>query len=113
MYSKPNIIEGISYKINTDISSSFTKLSADIRYRKLTAKNRQLDFRFFGGLFLNNRTTEDYFSFGLDRPSDYLFEQNYFGRSESSGIFSQQVIINDGGFNLFYLLDMQINLWHL
>ncbi len=98
LYSKPNIIEGISYKINTDISSSFTKLSADIRYRKLTAKNRQLDFRFFGGLFLNNRTTGDYFSFGLDRPSDYLFEQNYFGRSESSGIFSQQVIINDGGF---------------
>ena len=98
LYSKPNIIEGISYKINTDISSSFTKLSADIKYRKLTAKNRQLDFRFFGGFFLNNRTTGDYFSFGLDRPSDYLFEQNYFGRSESSGIFSQQVIINDGGF---------------
>ena len=98
LYSKPNIIEGISYKINTDISSGFTKLSTDIRYRKLTAKNRQLDFRFFGGLFLNNKTTGNYFSFGLDRPSDYLFEQNYFGRSESSGIFSQQVIINDGGF---------------
>jgi hypothetical protein len=96
--SKPNIIAGISYKINTDISSSFTKLSTDIRYRKLTATNRQLDFRFFGGFFLNNKTSGNYFSFGLDRPSDYLFEQNYFGRSESSGIFSQQVIINDGGF---------------
>lgn len=96
--TKPNIIEGVSYKINTDISSNFTKLSTDIRYRKLTAANRQLDFRFFGGFFLNNKTTGNYFSFGLDRPSDYLFEQNYFGRSESSGIFSQQVIINDGGF---------------
>lgn len=96
--SKPNIIEGVYYKINTDISSNFTKLSTDIRYRKLTATNRQLDFRFFGGFFLNNQTTGDYFSFGLDRPSDYLFEQNYFGRSESSGIFSQQVIIEDGGF---------------
>ena len=98
LYSKPNIIEGISYKINTDISSNFTKFSTDIRYRKLTAKNRQLDFRFFGGFFINNKTTGNYFSFGLDRPSDYLFEQNYFGRSESSGLFSQQVIINDGGF---------------
>ena len=96
--SKPNIIEGVSYKINTDISSNFTKFSTDIRYRKLTATNRQLDFRFFGGFFLNNKTTSNYFSFGLDRPSDYLFEQNYFGRSESSGLFSQQVIINDGGF---------------
>ena len=94
----PNTIEGIQYNINTDISSKFTKLSTDIRYRKLTSANRQLDFRIFGGVFLNNKTTSDYFSFGLDRPSDYLFEQNYFGRSESSGIFSQQFIVNDGGF---------------
>lgn len=98
IYSKPNIIEGILFKANIDYSSKFTKLSTDFRYRKLTAKNRQLDFRIFGGVFLNNKTTSNYFSFGLDRPSDYLFEQNYFGRSESTGIFSQQVIINDGGF---------------
>jgi hypothetical protein len=98
VYSKPNIIKGISYKFNADIASNFTKLSTDIRFRSLTSNNRQLDFRFFGGVFLNNNTTGNYFSFGLDRPSDYLFEQNYFGRSESSGIFSQQFIINDGGF---------------
>jgi virulence-associated protein VapD len=98
VYSKPNIIKEVSYKFNVDIASNFTKLSTDIRFRSLTSNNRQLDFRFFGGAFLNNNTTGNYFSFGLDRPSDYLFEQNYFGRSESSGIFSQQFIINDGGF---------------
>lgn len=98
VYSKPNIIKGTSYKLNADFASNFTKISTDIRFRSLTSSNRQLDFRFFGGVFLNNNTTGTYFSFGLDRPSDYLFEQNYFGRSESSGIFSQQFIINDGGF---------------
>ena len=98
VYSKPNIIKGTSYKFNADIASNFTKLSIDIRFRSLTSNNRQLDFRFFGGVFLTNNTAGNYFSFGLDRPSDYLFEQNYFGRSESSGIFSQQFIINDGGF---------------
>ena len=97
-YSKPNIIEGIQYKITADFGTNFSKFSTDFRYRKLTGKNRQLDFRFFGGFFVNNTTTGDYFSFGLDRPSDYLFEQKYFGRSESSGIFSQQLIIADGGF---------------
>lgn len=96
--SKPNIIEGFQYLINADFAPNFTKLSGDLRYRKLTASNRQLDFRFFAGFFLNNTTQSDYFSFGLDRPSDYLFEQLYFGRSESTGIFSQQVIISDGGF---------------
>ncbi len=98
VYSKPNIIKGVSYKFNADIASNFTKISTDIRFRSLTSSNRQLDFRFFGGVFLNNNTSGNYFSFGLDRPSDYLFEQNYFGRSENSGIFSQQFIINDGGF---------------
>lgn len=98
VYNNPNIIEGFAYKFNTDIASNFTKLSADLRYRVLTDTNRQLDFRVFGGVFLNNTTTGNYFSFGLDRPSDYLFEQVLFGRSESSGIFSQQIIINDGGF---------------
>jgi hypothetical protein len=97
-YSKPNIIEGVQYKINADVASNFTKFSGDFRYRKLTAKDQQLDFRVFAGFFLNNTTKSDYFSFGLDRPSDYLFEQLYFGRSESSGLFSQQIIISDGGF---------------
>ncbi len=98
VYANPNIINGSSYKFNLDIANNFTKLSADIRYRILTDSNRQLDFRFFGGVFFNNKTNGDYFSFGLDRPSDYLFEQMYFGRSESSGLFSQQIIIEDGGF---------------
>jgi len=97
-YAKPNVIKGTSYKLNADFAANFAKISTDIRFRSLTSNNRQLDFRFFGGVFLNNNTTGNYFSFGLDRPSDYLFEQNYFGRSESSGIFSQQFVINDGGF---------------
>ena len=97
-YSKPNVIKGINYRLKTEIAKDFTKLSADFRYRKLTAKNRQLDFRVFAGTFLNNSSTGNYFSFGLDRSNDYLFELNYYGRSENSGIFSQQTIIAEGGF---------------
>ncbi|MGK0127843.1 MAG: hypothetical protein ACI87F_001360, partial [Candidatus Azotimanducaceae bacterium] len=40
----------------------------------------------------------DFFSFGLSRQTDYLFKYNYLGRSEGSGFFSQQLIINEGGF---------------
>lgn len=98
LYTNPDIIKGTSYKVAANVASNFTTISTDIRFRSLTSSNRQLDFRFFGGVFLHNNTKSNYFSFGLDRPSDYLFEQNYFGRSESSGIFSQQFIINDGGF---------------
>ena len=34
----------------------------------------------------------------MNRPSDYLFRYGYLGRSETSGFFSQQIIINEGGF---------------
>ena len=43
-------------------------------------------------------TTSDFFSFATDRPTDYLFDYNYYGRSESSGFFSQQLIMAEGGF---------------
>jgi len=81
-------------------SKDFGKLSFNYEYRKLFESNRQLNLRFFAGVFLYNNNPEDldYFSFALDRPTDYLFDYNYFGRSESTGIFSQQIIIAEGGF---------------
>ena len=93
-----NMIEEFGYQVGTEFSKNFSKAYFDVRYRALTGKNRQLDFRIYGGTFLNNDTTGDYFSFGLDRANDYLFELNYFGRSEDSGFFSQQFIIAEGGF---------------
>jgi hypothetical protein len=52
----------------------------------------------FGGVFLRNQNQSDFFSFALDRPTDYLFDYNYLGRSEDSGLYSQQIIIAEGGF---------------
>jgi len=79
-------------------SATFGKLASEIQYRKLFDDNRQLNLRVFAGTFLHNKTTTDYFDFGLDRPTDYLFESEYIGRSEKTGIFSQQSIIMDGFF---------------
>ena len=86
----------------TDVQfgKNFGKLAFNLEYRKLTEKNRQYNLRFFTGLFLYNNTykTSDYFSYALDRPTDYLFDYNYYGRSENSGLFSQQIIMAEGGF---------------
>jgi hypothetical protein len=71
----------------------------------LFENNRQLNLRFFAGKFLSNKTNTDFFSFALDRPTDYLFDYGYLGRSEDSGIYSQQIIIAEGGFKSF--LDQQ------
>lgn len=100
VYSNPNLINYFRGVADYEISSKFSKLSVDLEYRKLFLSNRQLNLRFFAGVFLFNDTREndDFFSFALDRPNDYLFDYNYYGRSEDSGLFSQQLIIAEGGF---------------
>lgn len=102
IYSRPDIIKDLRYFTDFQLSNDFSKISFDFRYRKLTDSNRQLDFRLFFGTFLFNNTESDFFSFALDRPSDYLFDYNYFGRSEDSGVFSQEIIIAEGGFKSIF-----------
>lgn len=97
-YNKPDIIREFQYSLGGEIASGYSKAIGQVRYRKLTASNRQLEFRAYAGAFLQNNTDSDFFSFGLDRANDYLFELNYIGRSEDSGLFSQQFIMAQGGF---------------
>jgi len=89
---------GIGVATNLQFSSKFGKLITELSYRKLFESNFQIGLRFFGGTFLYNNTHTDYFDFGLDRPKDYLFDYQFYGRSESSGFFSQQIVIAEGGF---------------
>lgn len=97
-YSNRSLIDSYSSFIDYQLGKKFSKFSVMGKYRKLFLNNQQIEFRFFAGKFLYNKTQTDYFSFGLDRPTDYLFDYNYYGRSESSGLFSQQFIESEGGF---------------
>ena len=97
-YSNNGIINYFAWFTDLQVANNFSKLAFDIEYRKLYQNNRQLNLRFFAGKFIYNDTSSDYFSFALDRPTDYLFDFGYLGRSETSGILSQQIIIAEGGF---------------
>ncbi len=99
-YSDFNLINFLGYSVDYQISKNFSKLSTTINYRKLFLNNRQLNLRLFAGAFIFNDTEKDgdFFSFALDRPTDYLFDFNYLGRSEDTGLVSQQIIIAEGGF---------------
>ncbi len=101
-YAKPDIIQDLRYYADLQFGDKFSKASIDFRYRKLTDSNRQFDFRLFFGTFFHNNSDSDFFSFALDRPSDYMFDYNYFGRSESSGFLSQEIIIAEGGFKSMF-----------
>jgi len=100
VYSNPNQINYFRGVADYQISSKFSKIFATLEYRKLFKNNRQLNLRFFAGTFIFNDTgvDENFFSFALDRPTDYLFDYSYYGRSEDSGLFSQQLVVSEGGF---------------
>ena len=87
-----------SYNTDFQYSNGFSKISGSIFHRKLYDDNRQLSLRLYAGSFITNKTITDAYSFGISGPNDYLFEHNLLGRSDSSGLFSQQYILADGGF---------------
>ncbi|WP_156798634.1 metalloprotease [Gillisia limnaea] len=98
-YSDTNLVDYISAGIDYQIAKNFSKVALDVEYRKLFKNNRQINLRMFAGTFIyNDERDNDYFSFALDRPTDYLFDYNYYGRSQASGLFSQQIIPAEGGF---------------
>ena len=98
--SNDNLINFSKWFTDLQIAKDFTKLSLNYEYRRLFNSNRQLNVRAFSGVFLRNETetNSDFFSFALDRPTDYLFDFPYLGRSDDSGIFTQQFIAAEGGF---------------
>ncbi|MBQ0737770.1 metalloprotease [Aquimarina celericrescens] len=98
-YSDRNFRDYFTTNVDYQIAKQFSKVSVTTKWRKLFLNNRQIELRAFTGLFLfNDSKNSDYFSFALDRPTDYLFDYNYYGRSESTGLFSQQFIEAEGGF---------------
>ena len=86
------------WRVNSEFSNDFSKLNFELETRKLYDNKQQLNFRLYLGTFLHNNSSGNFFSFALDRPTDYLFEYPYLGRSEEDGIYSQQLIIAEGGF---------------
>jgi hypothetical protein len=98
--SNDNLINYKKWYTDFQIGHKFSKISFNYEYRKLLESNRQINIRAFAGTFIENNSdlNSNYFSFALDRPTDYLFDFNYLGRSEASGIFSQQYIDAEGGF---------------
>ena len=96
--SRTEVTNHFSFMGDIQFSGQFGKVSSEIQFRKLFENNHQLSLRMFAGSFLYNTSNSDFFSFALDRPTDYLFDYAYLGRSSSTGIVSQEFIMAEGGF---------------
>ena len=101
-YSDIGIIKYLKSSANTEFSSNFGKINLVFDYRKIFNSNRQFQARvYLGKFFWNNRNFEN-FNYNLGRSAGYLFLDNYLGRSERTGLLSQQFIMAGGGFKSFF-----------
>ncbi|MFV7235701.1 aminopeptidase [Flavobacterium sp. ZB4R12] len=96
--TRTEVTNHFSFMSDVQLSGKFGKIATEFEYRKLFENNLQINLRLYAGSFLYNKTASDFFSFALDHPTDYLFDYNYYGRSESKGFYSQQFILAEGGF---------------
>jgi len=101
-YSDIGIIKYLKSSINTEFSDNFGKINFVFDYRRLFKSNRQLQARLYLGKFFWNNDEFDNFNYNLGRSGGYLFLDNYLGRSESTGLLSQQFIMAGGGFKSFF-----------
>jgi hypothetical protein len=96
--SRTELTNHFSFVGDLQFSGKFGKISSEIQYRKLYEDNRQLNLRIYTGKFTYNNSNSNFYSFALDRPTDYLFDYSYLGRSSDTGFVSQEFILAEGGF---------------
>mgnify|MGYP001157560340 FL=1 len=104
-YNNSDAVNVFATNSNVEASNEFGKFYFSTNYRKLFPSGRQFAVRLFAGKFLwNNISANDgnYFDFNLNRATDYLFRYDYLGRSEDTGIWSQQFVPAEGGFKAFF-----------
>ena len=99
-YSNSSSSSSKGFGVALQTGDSFTKFSASYRNRKYYTEGKQYTFRFFIGL-LSDQNNSGNFDFGISRVNDYSFKYKLLGRSETSGFFSQQYVIAEGGFKSF------------
>ena len=99
-YSNSSSSSSKGFGVALQTGDSFTKFSAYYRNRKYYSEGKQYTFRFFIGLLSDQNNTGN-FDFGISRVNDYSFKYKLLGRSETSGFFSQQYILAEGGFKSF------------
>ena len=98
VFQNVELAKALVYATGVQFSKDFGKITGEFTYRKLFESNYQIGLRMYAGSFLYRNTNSEFFSFGLDRPKDYLFDYNFYGRSEKTGFYSQQYILAEGGF---------------
>ena len=95
-----SILRPIMADVQLEVSQNFGKLYGQWDQRWMLPNKKWMIARVFAGAFLYNDQPlgNNFYNFGLGGTLDYQFDYIFYGRSDSSGIWSQQMFITDGAF---------------
>jgi hypothetical protein len=95
-------LDPFSLNVAIENAANHTKSSVEFIYKfSYPRYGRGLQTRIFAGTFLNNDEPQRNYNFrmsGWDGSDDYRYDEYYFGRNETEGLWSRQFLIRDGGF---------------
>jgi hypothetical protein len=114
-FSKSDAIKPYSINVNLQQGQWMAKASVTANYSyKFKQKNKGVDIRLFAGSFIaTDEVNAGHYRFrmsGWRGYQDYLYDNIYLGRTETSGILANQFVENDGGFK-FYSANGQSGKW--
>ncbi|MEO6883864.1 MAG: M1 family metallopeptidase [Bacteroidia bacterium] len=102
------VINPCSAIVNFQQGDKMAKLSLTANFSFTLSKNKSIDFRIFSGTFIGTTATDaGPYAFRLSGETgsqDYLYDNVFLGRSEYTGILSQQMTETDGDFKMFTAL---------
>lgn len=102
-YENTSILSPFSIVSDFYLGDEFSRISLEGDFRRMLWNKKWLIWRNYIGVFLvntfaDNGVNGNYYSLGLSGTQDFMFDYNLYGRSETSGIWSQQFFVTDGGF---------------
>lgn len=105
-YQETNILHPYLLQADFLLGDQFSRLGLESDVRWMLPNKKWLIWRSYGGAFFFNKyyqqgVTNSYYSMGLSGTKDFLFDLPFLGRSDESGIWSQQFFVTEGGFKSF------------
>lgn len=102
-YEETNIFKPYTLQGDFYWGDQFSRLGIEGDFRWMLPNKKWLIWRNYAGYFFTNKFAakgikNNYYSLGHSGTRDFLFDYQFFGRSDSSGIWSQQTFITEGGF---------------
>ena len=102
-YQETHILHPYLIQADFQLGDQFSRIGIDADIRWMLPNRKWLIWRSYAGAFLFNQyyaegITNNYYSMGLSGTKDYMFDLPFFGRSDETGIWSQQFFVTEGGF---------------